>query len=283
MAAEIAFLVLAHDRPAPLDALLDDLVVTRQPVFLHVDRTARNFDALMSRFADRATCIPRRKVSWGGYSLLEATLAMLEAAHAESTARHFVLLSNACIPVRPFAELRDLLATTDLEFIDQLTVEQANAVNRIRRLDRYFLMRKRIPRFIGAMTNRVIRYIPRRPFAADFGQARFGGGWWTLSRDFVDWLLAFRRANPGYDTRFRKTQFADEAYFQTAFAHSPFAECVAPGLTYTDWTDGDAAHPKTLNRADLPAINASRRFFARKYLRESDSELTAELSARWRS
>jgi hypothetical protein len=280
--AGIAFLMLAHDRPEALSALLDDLAATGQPVFLHVDRTARRFNVPMSRFADRATCLPRRKVIWGGYSMLQAILALLEAAHAQSTARYFVLLSNACAPVRPFAELRDLLAATDRQFIDQFTREQAKADNRIRRLDRYFLMRKRIPRFIGIEINKLIRHIPRRPFADDFGEARFGGTWWTLSRDFVDWLLAFRKANPGYDARFRKTQFPDEAYFQTALAHSPFADRVVPSLTYTDWTDATAAHPKTLGRGDLAAIDASGAFFARKFFRESDPELSAELSRRWR-
>ncbi|HWA18691.1 MAG TPA: beta-1,6-N-acetylglucosaminyltransferase [Devosia sp.] len=282
MAADIAFLIMAHDRPEALSALLDDLAGTGQPVFLHVDRTARRFDAPMSRFADRAVCLPRRKVIWGGYSQLQAILALLEAAHAQSAARYFMLLSNACVPVRPYAELSALLAGSDREFIDQFTRERAKADNRIRRLDRYYLMRKRIPRFIGIEINKLLRHVPRRPFAEDFGEARFGGTWWALSRDFVDWLLAFRKTNPGFDQRFRMTQFSDEAYFQTALGLSPFADRIAPSLTYADWTDAAAAHPKMLDRSDLPAIDASGRFFARKYLRESDPDLTAELSARWR-
>jgi core-2/I-Branching enzyme len=281
MEPAVAFLVMAHDRPEALLALLDDLAATGQPVFLHLDRASHGLDPLLTELATRATCIPRRTVPWGGYQQLAAILDLLDTAHRTTRVKRFMLLSNACVPVRPFAELREMLAATDREFIDQFSIEQATAERRLRRLDRYFFMRKRTPRFLSRPLNQIIRLLPRRPFARDFGQARFGGTWWTLSRDFVDWLRAFRENNPGFDRRFRMTQFSDEAYFQTALEQSPFAGRVAPSLTYTDWSRG-GAHPKLIDRSDLPAIEATGAFFARKYLRESDPDLSSELSARWR-
>jgi len=276
----IAFLVLAHDRPAALKALLDDLAATHEPVFLHADRSGHDLDAHMAAFAAKAVCMPRRAAGWGAYSLVTATLNMLEAAHRQTAARYFVLLSNACVPVRPFHELHDLLAVSDREFIDVIPLDSP-AADRQPRLDRYHFMRKHAPLRLSALLNEGLQNIPRRPFAASFGQPRFGGQWWALSRPFVAWLLAYRRDNPRFDRRHRMTQFPEESYFQTALYGSPFAGRIAPGLTYTDWSAG-GSHPKLLDASDMPAIEASDRFFARKMLREADPGLAAALSARWR-
>jgi hypothetical protein len=46
-----------------------------------------------------------QETEWAGISLVRATLALLKAALADGDHTHFVLVSESCVPVRPFDEL----------------------------------------------------------------------------------------------------------------------------------------------------------------------------------
>src|ERR1700730_3570433 len=97
--SSIAYLILAHTDPIQLRRLMKRLENDEAVFYLHVDGKA-NIDAFKRATEDINPvyfCEPRSKVTWAAFSVVEATLRLLEAALARegSTCNRFVLLSGA--------------------------------------------------------------------------------------------------------------------------------------------------------------------------------------------
>lgn len=273
----VAYLVLAHRAPDDLLALLAKLK-SHGETYLHVDRDAKGFEGHWDQLARYATLPARRhSVSWGGFSVVEATLELIETALAKGNADYLMLVSGACLPVGDLAELAERLAQEGCEYVDMMPEEEAFAHRREARLAHYRFYSKTLPRACLGAVNRLSRHLWTRPdFAAEFGTPHFGSMWWCLSRPCLDWAMRFRRMNPRFDRRFRFSETPDESYFQTLVALSPFAGRVRDSLTYVDWEKG-GSHPKILSREDLPRIAASGQYFARKFDWDHDRDLVLSL------
>lgn len=273
----LAYLILAHRAPNDLLAMLP--VLRRHgETYLHVDRDAQGFGGHWDDLSKHAVLAGRRhSVSWGGFSVVEATLSLIEMALEQGRADYFILMSGACLPVLSATSLAGRLAQEAGEYIDIMPDEEAAQHGRKRRLMHYRFYSKTMPRpYLGAL-NRLSRLAWTRPsFEEEFGEPRFGSMWWCLSRPCLEWAMAFRRRNPAYDRRFRHTETPDESYFQTVVSLSPFAGRIRNTLTYVDWDRG-GSHPKTLSRRDLPRIQASGQCFARKFDWDRDRDLIHSL------
>ncbi len=273
----IAYLILAHRAPRDLLAMLPALA-RHGETYLHIDRDALGFDDHWRALARHAMLSPRRhSVSWGGFSVVDATLELIETALARGKADYFILMSGACLPVASSATLLDRLAREGGEYIDMMPQAESLGHDRAARLKYYRFYSKTMPRLCLGAANRLSRLFWTRPdFVAEFGPPRFGSMWWCLSRPFMEWAMDFRLSHPSYDRRFRHTETPDESYFHTLVSLSPFAGRVKGSLTYVDWEKG-GSHPKTLSEADLPRIAASGQHFARKFDWDSDRDLVRSL------
>jgi hypothetical protein len=277
MIMRIAYLILAHRAPSDLAAMLPALG-RHGETYLHVDRDAKGFDGRWGDLARHAELVERRhSVSWGGFSVVAATLELVETALARGKADYLILMSGACLPVLRAASLTERLALERGEYIDIMPDDEAAHHGRKKRLMHYRFYGKAMPRPCLGALNRLSRLAWTRPaFEAEFGEPRFGSMWWCLSRACLGWAMEFRREHPAYDRRFRHTETPDESYFHTLVSLSPFAARVRGSLTYVDWEKG-GSHPKILSRLDLPRIAASGQCFARKFDWDSDRGLARAL------
>lgn len=273
----IAYLILAHRAPDDLLAMLPALR-RHGETYLHIDRDAPGFEGHWQALAQHAVFAERRhSVSWGGFGVVAATLALIETALARGRADYLILLSGACLPVLRAESLAERLAGEAGEYIDIMPDVEAARHGRKRRLMHYRFYSKTLPRPVLGALNRLSRLAWTRPdFAGAYGEPRFGSMWWCLSRPCLEWAMEFRRTHPAYDRRFHHSETPDESYFQTLVSLSPFAERIRGSLTYVDWDKG-GSHPKTLSRGDLPRIQASGQCFARKFDWDHDRDLVRAL------
>jgi len=222
----LAFLVLAHDDPPHLARLCRRLAP--HPVYVHLDAKAGPFERLGLDLPANAMVIGRRhEVHWADFSVVEATLALIEAARADGPAGHTVLLSGHCYPARPVAELQAFLAgAPDADHIAMAAVgpasELRNNVGRRWRMAPYLpsRWRRRFPLLARAddlarrVRNRLAR-ARRRDFAAEIAPATHyhGSQWWALTEESIH---AIRReaAKPRWAS-FRTTWAPDETFFHT--------------------------------------------------------------------
>ncbi|HEX7388851.1 MAG TPA: beta-1,6-N-acetylglucosaminyltransferase [Acidiphilium sp.] len=110
----IAVLVLAHKAESLpyLTALLPEPF----EVFVHFDAKAGDPPDLKQHNVRYIT--PRHAVYWGGFSMVEASLALLHAAISTGDFERFLFISGDTLPVRHSASLAEALLWPHVEYIE---------------------------------------------------------------------------------------------------------------------------------------------------------------------
>jgi hypothetical protein len=100
-----------------------------------------------------------------------------------------------------------------------------------------------------------------------------GSNWFCLHKDHVRYILDFLKDNPDYIKFFGTVLCSDEHFFQIILLNSPLkSQIVNDNLRYIPWNSTHSA-PVTLDVNNLTDIFASKKFFARKFDIEIDSEV----------
>ena len=195
----------------------------------------------------REAIIPKYiHTAWGDISIVRATLALLDAAFQDPTNEHFILLSESCIPIKPFAIIKsEILGDPRGRMAWQHasdTVSKARA--------------------------------NRMGVALNISQSHwiYHHQWITFSRPMASILLETDKTND-----FEKVRVPDECYFGSvlSFLDFNFESGILPILsTYTDW---DRPRPvrsgpylyKDIDMADVEQLRSSGCLFARKFSPDS--------------
>ena len=230
----VAYLVLAHDDPAQLRRLLKRLEHPDAASFVHVDGKAdpAPFKSAAADIGQVYLCDPSVRVTWAAFSVVEATLRLVDMALARTTdtCRRFVLLSGAdYVIASPTELLRALTVRPDREYIRGFAVLAGDSHQAWKVRGRHFrelaTRNSWLRRPLFAF-ERGLRIFPRQlPSDIIFVS---GSQWWALTRNCVAFCLDFARANPSF-VRLFKTMFApDEIFFHTIVHNSPFAAHAGP-------------------------------------------------------
>jgi hypothetical protein len=275
-----AFLILAHAWPQQLSRLVERLDAPGWRSFVHVDRKtdiAPFRDVIPPHcdcsFLDRNRVVVR----WGGFSVVEATLNLIDEAHrAMPEAERFCLLSGADYPIRSQAEIAAAFASgRDFMKINGELDPRGNGSHDEN--VRYpfwgdveiFNPRSSPVPIVERIANRVSRLVPRTPPAG----FRFfhGSCWWSLTRDTLEAVLAEMEAQPDLRAWFRRVKIADEIFFPSlvrrvrpGFRDDAHVERNLHGAHYIDWTTPNPTRPKVLELDDLGSLAQSSALFARK-------------------
>ncbi|WP_158805806.1 beta-1,6-N-acetylglucosaminyltransferase [Acidisoma sp. L85] len=115
----VAYLILAHAADEQLRLLTNQLLADpRSTVYLHLDAKVSNLGWIGVYGASRLVVLPNRKVvNWGGYSIVDATILLLERALLDKNNQRFVLLSGSCFPLKPVQEINDAVCMLELPSI----------------------------------------------------------------------------------------------------------------------------------------------------------------------
>ena len=178
---------------------------------------------------------------WGSISLVRAMLAMLREAVADERNTHFIFLSENCVPIRPLAELRRLLALDGRSrFLWKTRDEVA----------------KKQPDKAARMD--LVRGVPR-------GMGRFHAQWLLINREAATLLV-----EDDFTELFAKSWAPDECYFATVLEMKGWPlkdKVVRQDVMWTNWSGG-GPHPQTYTTVtpELAAVlTGSGKWFARKF------------------
>ena len=259
---KIAYLILAHHRPAHLHKLVTALSSHSSDIFIHLDKKS-NADDFSSITGDNIHFIPDRvAIFWGDYSQVEAILILIKAAFASSNAfDRFVLLSGVDYPLRSTAYIEAFFANHhDKEYISSVAMLRHTGGKPTSRLTTYIF------RPAHSKISRIVRYeaigrwlslIGKRLYQRDYkahlgGLTPYGGGtWWALSHAACDYILNFISRETQFVTFYKNTLCPDEMFFQTILGNSVFSTKIVKNLTYTDWSGGESPHPADLTEKHL--------------------------------
>jgi hypothetical protein len=303
----LAYLIMAHQLPVQLDRLVKALDCEDAMFFIHIDKRAdlQPFKIVAGDRPNVHFVQDRLVANWMGFSLVEATLRLLQLA-MRFRFDYCVLLSGADYPIKPAHALASFFGNARKEYIAFWRLEDRPTwIHKVK----YYYPIDAIP-IRGWSTNsepaywrrlfwgryfKYLKYLPQRKFFDNM--VPYGGpDWWSLSSECVEYILRFVAANPAYKRFYRFTASPGEMFFQTIILNSRFAsrvenyECYTSWRTlgklqatserrpmlpdesfnyrYVDWSGEESGHretPAILDERDWTKLMASKCLFARKF------------------
>jgi hypothetical protein len=221
----IAFLILAHRNADQIERLC--LRLRPHNVFVHVDAQAADFPTNQLAELPGVTVVsPRRAVHWGDFSMVEATLTLLSAAHAVGSFDRYVLLSGECYPAKPIVALEEAFKTNPRREWISLTPIAAGShletmTGRRWRMAPLVGVRGLDAKLRGAW-NKASKMLGR-DLRREIGTTPyFGSQWFALSARCVNMILKFVPAHPEFVRAYRSVYAPDEHFFQTIVGNSEF-------------------------------------------------------------
>jgi Core-2/I-Branching enzyme len=280
---QIAYLILAHNRPDHLERLINALQEDWTSFFIHVDKKSkiRTFDTI--RALPRTFLIEDRvSACWAGFSLVQAALNMIDAAiRSTPEPDWYVLMSGSDYPIRSNREIHDFLAQSTQEHINLVDLPSPETRKPLEWLEMFQFegsrgrpMPKRV--FLHQLNRLLVKYYKRdfRPILGDM-RPYAGSQWWVLSKEAIRYVVEFTRTHPKFVKFFRHVHIPDEMYFQIILGNSQFRQKIARNFTYTDFSRR-GARPAMITAKHLEmfadpdfrlddAEGAGPCFFARKF------------------
>jgi hypothetical protein len=273
----IGYIILAHTLPDQLVRLVRRLGSDRALFLVHVDARAPDeyMEIVRRELGAQANVelLPRRRVQWCGFSLVEAALSGIHRLlRAEDPPDYGVLLTGQDYPICTPAEIEDRLATAaGYSFLTHRPSQGR------------FLRRMTRAHWHGTLGSRKVRF-PNRLMPLSFPrripaglEPWDGSAHWCLSRECLEYVVTRESRTIDF---FRWVACPEESFFQSILMSSPLAPTlVNDDLRYVDWSEGGAS-PRVLTVFDLDRMLASDALFARKFDPRVDPDVIDLLDAR---
>lgn len=229
---KICYLILAHNNFKHLNRLVEALDGPDRSFYVHIDKKA---EQSYTPSQENITVIPEHiDINWGGFTMIEATLALMRYGLANSPdADYYALISGVDYPIRSEGFLLDLLEKKK-EYIDIAPIPVP--FKPLERYEYYYFdyNRRNIklynPKFLIEVLLKKLKIKRKAPF-----KVYAGTQWFALTRECVQYIMKTVKEDERYVDFFRHTLVPDEAFFQTIIGNSPFFAQTVSSLTYTDW------------------------------------------------
>ncbi|TKK65678.1 glycosyl transferase [Ilyomonas limi] len=270
---KIAHIILAHAQPEQLQRLANKLLHPDADSYIHIDakQHIEAFNAL--RHIPHVHFVQKRvKVTWGSYSMVQATLNAFEQIIASGIQYDYInLLSGQDYPLNEASFIHQYFALHHgKQFMEFYSIYDAWH-EAIPRVTKYHLINYDIrgKYKLEQVVNKLmpVRRMPRG--LEPVGRSQ----WFTITLPAARYILHYLHDHPEVTRFFKLTWAPDEFIFQTILFNSDFrGDMVNDNLRYMDWSEAKPS-PKTLTSADIPALEQSGCLFARKVNIQTDKNL----------
>lgn len=274
----IAFILLAHEEAGRVLGLARLLLAADRDcaVVIHYDLNAPA--AAFARLEAAAATEPRLHLvpdrvagGWGQFGLVEGVVrAMRLIRDCGLACEREMLLSGACLPVRPLAQLKRFLAERPAaEFIQ---CRDESWILGGLRADRYLyrhVWNERRHRWLFRRSHEAQRALGLRRRFPEGLSPRFGSQWWCLTRETCEAVLAHIERRPGDYGFFRTVWIPDEMCIQTLVAALVPAARIAD-CTLTFYQFSNYGRPLTFYDDHAEFLAGLDYFFARKIAPEAE-------------
>lgn len=282
-----AYLILAHKNFGQLKTLLTLLDDPRNDIFVHVDAKAKSFNP--EDFKGVCACsklsfLPhRRKVNWGGVSIMRAELDLLEAATENGNYDYYHLLSGLDLPIKSQDKIHAFFTENEgKEFLNYWPMKKST----FSRFRYYAPFPEGEGKFYTHTLNNIVKGLQivsgiRINKGIDF---QFGSQWFSITDSLARYALTQRE---NLEKIFRHTTTCDEIFMATLVWHSPYRDNLYIGekvklqsdvdnsnMRFIDWTRGESVrHPWTFRSHDLELLKNVPHLWARKFDEKIDADI----------
>ena len=293
------YLILAHKNPQQLARMIKALDDGNSKFFIHLDAktpiepfTAQLEDEHIVFIPERERCV------WGDFSIVLATIHLMEAAAKAQSKGFFILMSGQDYPIKPMGELDAFLEkNAQCDFIYYLPLEQKWKPKMVKdKLAHYHILHSEtrgdsncyapfsrsslfqkgrtlwhlLKGRLSLQNFKKLRQLPRRE--APFAQQYAGSQFWAFSENtFYDVLSYIQKHRKELELYYQYTSSPDEVYF-----HSILLNLKEEGrkiilknqLTYVNYFRKNNVF---LTEDFEKLTSAKEQFFARKFDMEIDA------------
>lgn len=261
-----AFLIGVYKNPNHLKRLILSLDSPSSNIYIHINRyNIREFKYIINFFekSDNIHFYSAVKVKWGGSSLLESILYLVEKSLKDPENQYFHLITGQDILIRPLNELFDFFRQN--KGVNFLSFEKLPRYEMYRYTlyHLYDIFNVRSSKLTYLCETAVVKLqkifnVKRKQVS---NKIYWGSGWWSLQRDALEYL--FELIKNKYRKYIRNTFAPDEMICQTILlnAETKF-NIVNDNLRFMIWNGSSG--PKILDQNDYENVINSKCFFARK-------------------
>lgn len=267
-----AYLILAHNEFDLLKRLMEALDYEENDIYIHVDKKAVGFykeELIQNIRKSSVHFVKRNKIQWGGYSIVNAELELLEAAEKKGYS-YYHLLSGADYPLvsqRKIHEFFDMNHGKEFVIMKEYTDNPEIFHYRIKC---YHFFQEKLGRgndksvyhFLNKVSLKIqcILNVDRRK--KQNWVYKKGSQWFSITDDFAKYLLKNKKI---IKKQFRYTSCPDEIVLQTILWNSEFKNRMADTvIRYEVWKKW-ASGPSVLEKEDYGRLKESNSLFARKF------------------
>ena len=262
----IAYLILAHKNPEQVKRLLRLL---DGDVYIHIDSKSNSKDFYINN--PQINYINNRiSITWGGFSMIKATLKLINVARNNCNYDYYILLSGDDYPLKSLDELESfLMKHREYSFIEYDKVEEKwqnlrGRYEKFRIFEKTNLVNNAVQKILNIFVNKRGMYRNMQSYK--------GSQWWCLNSESIEYLLKYINDNKSVLRYFKHTNIPDEMFFQIILLNSHLSNKILNDNLRYILLEGTHAETLTIdNLKDL--INAENKFFARKFDIYIDSKI----------
>lgn len=268
-----AYLIIAHNEPLILKALISLIDDERNDIFLFIDKKSdiSLFSNITTQFSKLILC-KRLNLYWGHYNIIKAEIILFETAIKHGKYEYYHLLSGTCLPIKSqdyihsFCKLHagnEFIGYINTDFskedIDRKTSYYHFFVSNFANPNLFF----RITKLQGIIFKlQKILHIKRKH---DIVLLK-GSQWVSITHECLCYILSKKK---WISKNFKYTLCADEIFIQSLVWNSEFRnriynvkDCYKSSLRYINF---QGWHPKDLTMEDYTQIIHTESLFARKF------------------
>lgn len=267
-----AYLILAHNEFELLKKLIETLDYEYNDIYIHIDKNAKDFNAkkiIENIKKSNIYFIKRRKLEWGGYSIVNAELALIEKA-AEKSYSYYHLLSGVDYPLMSQQKIHEFFEkNAGKEFI-KINQYSYNPEIFHYRIKYYHFFQEKLGRgnkkniyhFLNRISLKIqtILNVDRRK--KQNWVYKKGSQWFSITEEFVGYILEKKKL---IKKQFKYTSCGDEIFLQTVLWNSKFRDRKANIIIRYEVWEKWASGPKILEKEDDIKLQESNAVFARKF------------------
>lgn len=163
----IAYLIIAHENPGRLKNLIQKLSAPWVSIYIHIDAKVdiEPFRPLQNLKNVTLLEDTRIKVYWGGWSQVEATLAIMRIALKQKRHDRLVLMSGSCYPLFSQEYIRSFFKGNNLEYLSSAKMPNPNNGKPLTRLTRWRLeggsREQGLKPLSIRLINKILQFAPR--------------------------------------------------------------------------------------------------------------------------
>lgn len=285
-----AILILAHKNVQQVVELSRKLN-SNFNVYIHFDKKMTlddNFLKILEN--ENIRYISQEDVKWGSWSIVRATIALMNLALSDKDNRYFHLISGQDWPIINSQEIYDFFEDKNSIYMERYSADRVKKSHEeIINWQKYYYYYDVINRrkLYGKIFHRLTMKLQGLLKINKFKKLKInldiyaGSQWGSLPRDAVEFALDYLDSHENVYKMFETGFCSDEFWLPTILANSSKFRNRYENYNYhfIKWTEQHGSYPAILDENNFIELRQSKAFFARKFDADISRKLIEKLES----